>query len=322
MVSFLNTYARIFFALSCLAGMSQTAMAGAVSHRSVASQKGARWTALTFNHSKLLSKLTVRIHMQSPAPMCDAFLTKMGAGPTGCAGGDNEITLLTTDMTARGLAFLNAQYSEKVWFNAEDGRAYRRMRWRKKNDPWIKIYRWTDNGVYRQKILPACPDERKQTPTKWTRTTESFYPYPENTVHSGAVSDPMLLLYVLSALEPGRLKSPFEMYVFGKKQLHRLICRQEKSLPTAVSFKLPGSSGATGINTTMTPLVFSIDTEALAPENGEPETFSFLGLQKDIRIYLDASRRLPIRVSGKNAICGDLVLELSDAQLDQCPVPH
>ncbi|MBW2708164.1 MAG: hypothetical protein JRD04_02605 [Deltaproteobacteria bacterium] len=322
MVSFLNTYARIFFALSCLIGMSQTAMAGAVNHGSVASQKGVRWTVLTFNHSKLLSKLTVRIHTQSPTPMCDAPLTKMGAGLTGCSKAGNEITLLATDMTARGLAFLNVQYSEKVWFNAEDGRAYRRMRWRKKNDPWVKIYCWTDNGVRRQKIRPAGPDERKQAPAKWTRTTESFYPYPENTVHSEAISDPTLLLYVLSALEPGRLKSPLEMYVFGKKQLHRLICRQEKSLPMAVSFKLHSSSGVTEINTTMTPLVFSIDTEVLGPENGEPETFSFFGLQKDIRIYLDASRRLPIRVRGENAICGDMVLELSDARLDQCPAPH
>ena len=106
------------------------------------------------------------------------------------------------------------------------------------------------------------------------------------------------------------------MYVFGKKQLHRLICRQEKSLPMAVSFKLHASSGATEINTTITPLVFSIDTEALGPKDGEPETFSFFGLQKNLRIYLDASRRLPIRVRGENAICGDLIFELSDARLD------
>jgi hypothetical protein len=81
------------------------------------------------------------------------------------------------------------------------------------------------------------------------------------------------------------------------------------------SFKLHAPSGVVRIESKLKPLVFSIEAEPLASENTKPEIFSLLGLQKDIRIYLDASRRLPIRISGTNTTLGKLVLELSDATI-------
>ena len=313
---FFNKYARISLALSFLVAMGQAATALAANPGGVSSQKDARWTDLTFKQSRMLVKLTVQIQIKSPALMADEFSTRMGANSTGCSDTVEGMQLMAVNMRAEGLAFFKEQYTENIWFNAGDGRAYRRIRWRKEGEPWVKIYCWTDNGVRRQKIQPASQDESKQAPTKWTQTTESFYPHPQKTVSAEAISDPTLLLYLLSVLETRNLKSPFEIYVFGKEQLHRLTCRQEKSLPMAVSFKLHSSSGVVGMNTTIKPLVFSIEAEPLASKDRKPETFSLLGLQKEIRIYLDPSRHLPIRVSGRNPIYGELILDLSDARLD------
>ena len=307
---------RFFLALSFLVGVGQTATALAVNPGWASSQKGACWTGLTFNHSRMLVKLTVQIQIQSPAPMTDGLLTRMGAGLTGYSETVKKMKLMAVDIKADGLSFFNEQYTEKIWFNAGDGRAYRRISWRKEGDPWVKIYSWIDNGVRRQKIQPAGRDESKHAPIKWTQTTESFYPYPKNTVNSDTISDPTLMLYLLSVLEPRNLESPFEIYVFGKEQMHRLTCCQEKSSPMAVSFKIHSSSGVAGMNTAIKPLVFSIKAESLASKDRKPETFSLLGLQKDIRIYLDPSRRLPVRISGRNSIYGELILDLSDARLD------
>ena len=58
------------------------------------------------------------------------------------------------------------------------------------------------------------------------------------------------------SLEPPNLKSPFEIRVFGKEQLHRLICRREKSSPMTVSYRTHSSSGVVEINTTITPARF------------------------------------------------------------------
>jgi hypothetical protein len=264
----------------------------------------------------MLGKLTVQVQIQSPAPMTDELLKRVGAGLAGSSEPVKKMKLMTVDMRTEGLSFFDEQYAEKIWFNTADGRAYRRIRWRKEKDPWVKIYSWTDKGVRRQKIQPAGRVESKQAPVTWSQTSESFYPYPQNTVCSVAISDPTLLFYLLSALEPLNLKSPIEVCVFGKEQLHRLTCRREKSSPMTVSIKTRSSSGVAGINTTIEPFIFSVAAESLAPKDRKQETFSLLGLQKDIRIYLDPSTRLPVRVSGRNAIWGELVLDLSDARLN------
>jgi hypothetical protein len=312
---FFSRYARISLALTLLvAGQTATAFAGDPGWTS--SQKAASWTGLIFYHAGMLGKLTVPIQIQSPAPMTDGLLARMGAGFTGSLATAKEMKLMAVEMKAEGLFFLNEQYAEKIWFHAGDGRAYRRIRWRKGGDPWVKIYAWTEKGVRRQKIQPAGREESKQDPVKWTKTTESFYPHPPDTVSSEVISDPALLLYLLSALDPLNLKSPFEIRVFGKEQLHLLTCRREKSLPLTVSFKTHSSSGVAGTNTTITPFVFSIEAESPGSQVRNPETFSLLGLQKNIRIYLDPSTHLPVRVSGRNSIWGELILDLSDVRLD------
>ncbi len=313
-MAFYKKYRALSFFLFFLAGVGLTATTGTASPGLASSPEGVGWTSLTFNASKLLSKLTVQIKIQSPAPLSDGLLTRMGAGLTGSAATFRRMKLMTADLRAQGRSFLNEEYSEMIWFNAADGRAYRRIRRRMGGAPWVKIYSWTEQGVRRQKIQPAGRDERNQSPMKWTGTRESFYPYPRSTVPSRPVSDPTYLLYLLSALEPRNLNSAFEISVFGKEQLHRLTCRREKSSPLSVSFKTSSSAGTVGISKTIYPIIYSVTAESSASKGTEPETFSLLGLEKDIRIYLDPSTHLPIRVSGKNSLWGELVLDLSEMQ--------
>ena len=66
----------------------------------------------------------------------------------------------------------------------------------------------------------------------------------------------------------------------------------------------------------ITPLVYSIKTESLAPEKEEAENFSLLGLHKDIHIYMDPEKQLPVRISGANNTLGKLELELQSAGLN------
>jgi hypothetical protein len=313
-MAFFKKHTALFFVLFFLAGVGLTATVFAASPGWASSPKDAGWTSLTFNASRMLAKLTVQIKIQSPAPMTDGLLTRMGAGLTGSAATVKKMKLMAVDLRAEGQSFFNEQYSEKIWFDAVDGQAYRRIRWRKGGDPWVKIYSWTDQGVRRQKIQPAGRYERNQPPIKWTRSSESFYPYPQNTVKSRAISDPTCLLYLLSSLDPQNLKSPVEIFVFGKEQLHRLTCRREKSPPLTVSFNTHSSAGTARINATISPIVFSVTAESSAYAGRESETFSLLGLEKDIRITVDPSTHLPIRVSGKNPLWGELVLDLSEVQ--------
>ena len=312
-----DKFTKIFLLLAILYGVIQPATVGAENPEEGAfAHKSVSWTDLTFRGSKNFLELTARIQLGAPAPLWDELSKQMGAKDTECSGMGKNIKCLAVETRVQGFLIFDEQYTEQVWFDAADGRAYRRIRWRKGDDSWVKIYRWTDRCVHRLEIRPGNPGEHKQPPTKWSQRTESFYPYPERVSGYTLISDPTLVFYILSALEPSRLQPSFEMCVFGRKQLHRLTFRYEGASTMEASFKLHAPSGVVRIESKLKPLVFSIEAQPLAPQNTEPEIFSLLGLQKDIRIYLDASRHLPIRISGTNTTLGKLVLELSDATLN------
>lgn len=311
-----NKYVNCFVCLVVLFGVIQTATAGTDNDAGAFTHRGVSWTDLTFMGSTALVKVTVKIQLGSPADMCGELLTTMGAELADCSGVRRDIQSMTVETAVKGIVFFDEKYTEQFWFNTADGRAYRRICWRKGSDPWVKTYYWSDKGVCRQKIRPGNSDENKQPPTKWTRRIESFYPYPKDIAGCSMISGPTFAFNILSTLEPGCLHAPFEICVFGKKQLHRLTCRYEKCLPMGVSFRIHSTGGEVNVDTTLKPLVFSIMAESVMPENMEPEIFSMLGLQKDIRIYIDPSRCLPIRISGTNTKIGKLVLELSDVRLN------
>ncbi len=313
-MSFFRKFKGVCIALCFLAGSWQTTASGTSDFDRVSARERLLWTNLTFAYSNLIATLNVHIQLETPLKIHEELFVKMGTSSLSPMA--DGMMLMSVNIKSRGLFFFNERYEEKIWFNSNELRAYRRTLWRKKGDPSIKIYDWTDNRVRRRKIQPAGPSESRQAPTEWTRSAASFYSYSEKKLPSEGISDPMLLLYALSTLEPDGMKRSHEMVVFGKKQFHRLTCRPEKTLPLAVSFSVHAASGVKHVDTTIEPFVFLIDTVSLTPENGKPENFSLLGLEKDIRVYIAPSRRLPVRVSGKNSKHGNLVFELSEACLD------
>jgi hypothetical protein len=278
--------------------------------------KKASWTDLTFTGSKFFSSINVKLQLGSGNLFSAASAKKTGTDLADCSETDNDSKLLTLKWSLKGL-FIQGQYEVKIWFKTADGLPYKRIRFRNDDDPWVKSYCWEDEGVRRLRILPGSPAENKQPPTSWTDRTESFYEYPKEQTDCSSVMDAPLVFYILSTLDLSSEKNPYEICVFGKKQLHRLTIRQVKSSPIEVSYKIETSSQKKEtIKDQITPLVYSIKTESLASEKDEPENFSMLGLHKDIRVYMDPEKQIPVRISGTNNSIGKLDLELRNAELN------
>jgi len=278
--------------------------------------KNVPWTDLTFTGSKFFTSLNVKIQLGPGTLLSAASAEKTGNDPADCSETDNDSTLLTLKWSLKGL-IAQGQYEVKVWFNTADGLPYKRIRFRNDDDPWVKSYCWEDEGVRRLKIKPVGSAEIKQQPTRWTERKKSFYEYPQKQTNCSSITDASLIFYILSTLDLSSEKSPYEICVFGKKQLHRLTIRQVKSSPIEVSYKTrTASQKKETIKDQITPLVYSIKTEAIPTGNMEPENFSLLGLHKDIRIYMDPEKRIPVRISGNNNSIGKLELELQNAGLN------
>lgn len=268
------------------------------------------WSELIFKGAKFLTSITVKIQLGPGNQLSGDLSTIIGRDIGDCSETVNDDTLLTVQSSFTGMGFSQGQYEEKIWFKEKAIRPYKRIRSKNGDAPWVKSYCWEDKGVRRQKKQPGNFRENKMPPTKWTKRTVSFYEYPDEVAGCDTISDPSLVFYILSTLEPGRQQKPFEICIFGRKQLHRLTIRQEKSSPLQVSYKTRFLSQKAAVEDQITPFVFSITPDTLAPDTREPEIFSFLGLHKDIRIYMDPEKRLPVRISGTNNSIGDLVLEL------------
>jgi hypothetical protein len=62
-------------------------------------------------------------------------------------------------------------------------------------------------------------------------------------------------------------------------------------------------------------LKIALETQPLASDLKKVEDFSFLGFQEDIAIFIDPVSGIPIQLSGKISMAGNLTIKLNEVQL-------
>lgn len=312
----LRKLAKTIMLFSLITGFSQALTAYANGSDQTPAHNDLAWTDLTFKGSKLLTTITVKMHLGTGELSPDDPAAKAGTHLPGCSETDNDSRLLTVKSTTKGM-ISQGQHDEYIWFREPDGLPYKRIRVRNGDKPWIKSYCWEKMGVRRHEIQPGGSAENKQPPTNWTERNEHFYEHPTESAGRSSISEPSLIFYILSILDPDTQQNPKEICVFGRKQLHRLTIQQVKSSPIDVAYNIQTTSQKKEtIKEQITPLVYSIKTESLVPEKKEPENFSLFGLNKGIRIYMDPEKLIPVRISGTNNSIGKIDLRLQNAGLN------
>ena len=106
-----------------------------------------------------------------------------------------------------------------VWFDPRDATALGRFRLRRGDDDFKKIYRFTQQGVFRHRIEPGSKQEEQQEPEKWTDVRDTFYAYNLDQLGCVNVSERLLLIYRVSAVEQLEDNKPLFLCVFAKRQL-------------------------------------------------------------------------------------------------------
>jgi len=276
------------------------------------------WSGLTFTGSKFPVALTVRMQLEamddSPANAASPGEEKWGVCPVTTGSDRMRLTIKATSQ----LLGTEDRYEERVWFTTQDGLPYERDRLSQGDAPWMKSYCWEDNGVRRVKFASEATEvEDRRTRTMWSQRTESLYRYPDSGAGCSAISDPALIVYKISRLAPGIGQDPVELCVFGKKQLHRLIIRQEEASELQVAYTVQSTARKeTVVKDRILPLVYTVTSENIAAADQDPEAFSLFGLEKDIRIYLDPARGIPVRISGTASPIGALDFEVQQATVN------
>ncbi len=270
------------------------------------------WSELRFKASKGWARASVVLRLEPWSPPGGG----VEAVDPGRVGRVIRGRVLTVETTVRGLFLGGERYEERIWFDGADGRALGRSRRRYGRKSWRKEYRWAPGGVRRRLFRPAGEGPVTFPFEPRAGGVESVYPLGEGMERKGPVRDPTYLFYLLSSIPgPEEGQGTIRLVAFGRRNFYRLELRPESPAPLKVSYQVRSSVERRRVKGRIEAVQYGLAVEPLTSGRGKPETFSLLGLQEEIRIWLDLVLRLPVRVSGIQKGTGRWVFDLKEARL-------
>ncbi|MGD9080219.1 MAG: hypothetical protein PVG96_12810 [Desulfobacterales bacterium] len=275
-----------------------------------------QWSQLSFHAKNFWVEVSTEVHIRYlPASELDPVLLASPQGiPVKLKKSQAAEMTINTIIDPRFRA--PVKLYNRIWFNPEDASALGRIRLRRGEDDFKKIYRFTDRGVFRHRIEPKDKGEAGLEPDKWTDVKDTFYPYDTNQLDCPGVSERSVLIYILSAAALSKDNRPLTIGIFGKRQLHRVKLIKAGTRQIKTNYILKNQQQIEmRKDSTVEALKMMITAQSIEPHLEDAEIFSFLGFHKDISIFVETSLGLPIQVSGIIPTVGKVDLKLNQVQL-------
>jgi hypothetical protein len=274
--------------------------------------KQVQWTELSFHAKNFWVEVSSRVELKSfPVADIEAALLSTPKGvPVKTAKSEAYQMAINTTIDPRFRSPVHVH--NKIWFNPKDTAALGRVRLRRGDDHFKKMYRFTDQGVFRHRIEPKNKKEATLEPERWTDIKDSFYPYDLTRLGCSFVSERSLLVFIISAVDFSINNDPLSLCVFGKRQLHRVQLQKQGVFPLSVNYIEKTQQTTIRKEGTVDTLKITIAAEPMDSELKQAENFSFLGFHSDIAIYIEPTSRLPIQAGGVIPTVGRAQLKLNE----------
>lgn len=296
-------------ALSCRAGEETPPEPAAM----VAGLPHAGWSSLKYEASGMAGSVSTVLELtESSAEEMQAMRDSALENPP-----DQTLAshIMLLDISARAASLLKDSVTQgKIWFDPGNGAVLQRDRLHPGRNGTHKIYRFGNRGALRIRREPRNRDEAARPPEDWTRTKRSFYPYDMAGTRCDAVSDPTLLLYLVSAREISTGNEAVYQCLFFDDALYRVWLRPMGSELLAVDYFLQSGTTVQRITGLREVLRVSLRVEPLG-KGADSENFELMELRGAIAIYLDTATRLPVQISGERSVFGKLDIGLVEAVL-------
>ena len=275
------------------------------------------WSQLSFGAKKFWVEVSsdIRIQSISAADLAAELLRPSQGNPIEPQTQKAARLTIHTTVDPRFGTAINIE--NRIWFDPVNASALGRIRTRRGEDDFKKMYRFTQQGVYRHRIEPKNENEARLAPEKWTDLKDTFYAYDPKRLKCPVISERSVLIYILNAMAAANDSVPFTFCAFGKRQLHRVQIRNQGLEPIKVQYSEKKPSGEQRIEGTVKALKFAVTGTSLLDERDEAENFSFLGLHKDIFVFIEPTDGLPLQISGIIPSMGRVELKLNRVELNQ-----
>jgi hypothetical protein len=312
----------IFILLFVAAGLimftAASSQAGTTSEEAVTKLDLQRvpWTQLRYRTKNWAATLTAVMTLEAlPSDKARAELVASDRGVPHRAAGPQTLRM-TLNMEIDRVFKDPVKITNTVWFDPQDAAALGRYRLRRGEDDFEKIYRFTDQGVFRRNREPRSKEEARGEMEQWSFNVKTFYDHELAQLGCPVASERLLLIYIASAAAGLSNGQPLSMCVFGKRQLHRVQLKAQGSRSVKVDFTERQQQAQTQRQGEMEALAIALETEPMASTLDEPENFSFLGMHKNIVILLDTQSNLPLQISGTILKAGAGDLKLLEVELN------
>ena len=266
------------------------------------------WKHLSFKGKEFFAKLTAEIELISPSEseLDAAFIPS----PQGVPVAMTEFGALVIDTNISVKSIFGAvKLGKKAWFDPVSLSAMQYVRERRGFKDSEKTYRFTDKGVHRVAKTPIDKNETIQPPEKWSSSYEEFYPYDSEKKDCANITAPISIIYLISALKVSDFEKPVTICVFNKKETVYLDIQKQPSEALLVSHIEAKDDKAIHKNTSILAEVLSLKARSIS--SGQPiDNFTLVGLQGNLRIYIDRESQTPVQLRGDYKSFGEIKLNL------------
>lgn len=279
------------------------------------------WSELSFRAKRAVVdvKVDVRLAPLSTADFESIWRTNPQPIPPPSLG--QEVYNISANRVIDHIFSPPVTLANQVLFEPHQAAAFYRVRLRRGKDEIKRSYWFSRQGVHRLRTKPSTKGEASGDPEKWTDARTSFYPYDLTQLGCPQVTDPVLLIYLLSAAQMNKSGDSLSLCVFGKQQLHRLRMQVEGLQTLEVDYSENWDEGNVRKKGKVDGLRVTLEAQPLQSDLEDAENFSFLGFQKDIIIDIDPKLRIPLQVSGRIPTIGTVALKLSGVEMRGSSTP-
>jgi hypothetical protein len=270
------------------------------------------WNHLSYRAKSIFGKVKTDVHLTAvPIEAVADVLINHPAVESLRPSGD-AIYSLTVDSNIDPLFGAEEILNTQSVFDPDDICAFQRVRLRQGKDKWQKSYLFTKTGVFRLRRKPKNASEENLPLDRWTKIRNHFYSYGDKARSCSRILEPASLLYVVSAINLASAPDHLTLCVFNKKQLHMVKVMVHGAQSMKVDYLKTEGKNQIRVDQKIDTVKISFQPRNLAPEDKEPEAFSFLGLKGDFDIFVDKDTQLPVQISGKISTYGKIDIKLAE----------
>ena len=303
----------IFFPILLIALLSPSASVAADKIHSLSVDKTkVPWKHLSFKGKKPFVKFAAEIELmpQTKAELDAAFISSPQGVPKGAMeSGAFMINTKISIKTAISVIFPNVKLQNVAWFDPATLSAMQYVRLRTGFKDAKKTYRFTDKGVFKFTQQSIDKKEALQVPEKWSGIKEKFYSYVPAKIGCSNITVPIPILYFISASKISDFDKTVTICVFNKKEVIYLDIQKESVESIQLDHTEIKGDQLSQRNTSIPVHVLSL--KARAVNTGKAiDNFTFVGLQGNIKIYIDPETRIPVQLKGDYKGLGEVKLKL------------